>query len=70
YDYRPNKGEVVHVDNKDPLEYLHMKAFVDSVLHGVKPTAPISAGVEATVPVEMALASYWDNKTISRNELT
>ena len=70
YDYKPNKGDAVHVDNKQPLEALHMKAFVDSVLLGNKPTAPIAAGVEATVPVEMALRSYWDKKTISRADLT
>jgi len=69
YDFKPNKGEATHVDNKQPLEEAHTKSFVDAILTGSKQTAPIQAGVEATLPVEMALRSYWDRKTISRSDL-
>jgi predicted dehydrogenase len=70
YDYKPNKGDAVHVDNKQPLEEAHVISFADAILTGSKQSAPIAAGVEATVPVEMALRSYWDKKTISRTDLT
>jgi predicted dehydrogenase len=70
YDYKPNKGGAVHVDNKQPLEEAHVKSFADAVLTGSKQSAPIQAGIEATIPVEMALKSYWDKKTITRADLT
>jgi predicted dehydrogenase len=70
YTFKPNKGEAVSVENKQPLEEAHVKNFVDAILLGAKPNAPLRAGLDATLPVEMALRSYWDKKTVSSSDLT
>lgn len=70
YVLTPNTGEPVKVDSKQDLEAAHTSNFVDAVVLGKKVNAPLSAGLDATLPVEMALRSYWDKKTITQADLT
>ncbi|MGC1784093.1 MAG: Gfo/Idh/MocA family oxidoreductase [Acidobacteriaceae bacterium] len=69
YTLTPNEGEPVRVDSTEVLERAHTKNFLDAVVLGSKLNAPIQAGIDASVPVQMALSSYWSHKTVSREEL-
>ena len=62
YTFTPNGGEPVKVENKVELEVPHTKNFLDAILLGSKVNAPLSAGLDASLPVEMALQSYWSHK--------
>jgi predicted dehydrogenase len=70
YVMTPNEGDPVTVDYKAELEVAHTKNFVDAIVRGAKLNAPLAAGLSATRPVEMALRSYWDKKTIASGDLT
>ncbi len=69
YTFTPNEGEPVRVNSTESLERAHTKNFLDAVVSGAKLNAPIQAGIDASVPVQMALNSYWNRKLISREEL-
>jgi hypothetical protein len=43
--------------------------FVDAVLDGKPVNAPLNAGVQATLPVQMALRSYWMRKMVTSSEM-
>jgi hypothetical protein len=32
--------------------------------------APLRAGIDASLPVQLALRAYWKQKTVSRSELS
>lgn len=70
YTFKPNGGEAVTVANKVELEIPHTKNFLDAILLGEKLNAPLSAGLDASLPVQMALTSYWSHKLAKRTELT
>jgi predicted dehydrogenase len=59
YTFAPNNGEPVRVDSTQDLEVAHTKNFIDAIVLGNAVSAPLSAGLEATLPVQMALQSYW-----------
>lgn len=67
--YTPNKGEPVTVKAQGSLEEAHTANFLDAVTQGKPLNAPLQAGVEATLPVQMALRSYWAHKVVSASEL-
>ncbi len=69
YTFTPNGGQPVQVNSTESLERAHTRNFLDAVVSGAKLNAPIQAGIDASVPVQMALNSYWQHKTISREEL-
>lgn len=69
YTFTPNEGEPVRVDSTEILERAHTKNFLDAVVLGTKLNAPIQAGIDASVPVQMALSSYWSHKMATREEL-
>ena len=69
YTYTPNKGERVRVNSSESLERAHTKNFLDAVILGEKVNASLQAGIDASIPVQMALRSYWSHKIISRKEL-
>ncbi len=69
YTFTPNEGDAVRVDSTESLERAHTKNFLDAVVSGSKVNAPTQAGIEASLPVQMALRSYWSHKIISRKEL-
>lgn len=69
YTLTPNEGEAVKVDSTQDLEQAHTKNFIDAVVLGEKVNAPLSAGLDATLPVQMALHSYWSHKIATPSEL-
>ena len=69
YIFTPNEGEPVRVKSTESLERAHTRNFLDAVILGSKVNAPVKTGIEASVPVQMALRSYWSHKIVSRNEL-
>jgi len=70
YTYTPNQGEPVVIKSTQNLEVAHSKNFLDAVTTGSKPSAPLAAGLAATLPVELALYSYWNKKIAVPSDLT
>ncbi len=70
YTFTPNEGEAVRVNSTESLERAHTKNFLDAVISGAKVNAPVRAGIEASLPVQMALQSYWSHKLVTPKELT
>jgi len=70
YAYTPNQGEAVEVKSSESLERAHAKNFLDAIIRGSAVNAPLEAGIEASLPVQMALRSYWAHKIVSESELT
>ncbi|MGB7266241.1 MAG: Gfo/Idh/MocA family oxidoreductase [Terracidiphilus sp.] len=62
YVFTPNSGEPVEVKVTQSLEQAHAGNFIDAIVKGDKINAPLSAGLDASVPVMMALDSYWSHK--------
>lgn len=62
YLFTPNSGQPVEVKATQNLERAHTSNFIDAIVKGDKINAPIDAGIEASVPVMMALDSYWSQK--------
>lgn len=69
YTLAPNDGQPITLDAHQNLEQAHTKNFLDAVILGAKNSAPLSAGLDATLPVEMALHSYWYHKTATPADL-
>jgi len=67
---RPSEGEVIEVKWTESLERAHTKNFLDAIISGTTVSAPLQAGIEASLPVQMALRSYWTHKIVSESELT
>ncbi len=70
YIYTPNQGELVEVKSTESLERAHTKNFLDAIITGSRVSAPLQAGVEASLPVQMALQSYRTHKIVSESELS
>ena len=64
--FTPNSGEPVQVKATQNLEQAHAGNFIDAIVKGDKINAPLAAGLEASVPVMMALDSYWTNKVCTQ----
>jgi len=62
YVFTPNSGEPVEVKATQRLEDAHAGNFIDAIVKGAKVNAPLSAGLEASIPVMMCLDSYWEHK--------
>jgi predicted dehydrogenase len=62
YSFTPNHGQPVNVDSTQDLEVAHAKNFIDAIVMGNAVSAPLEAGLDATLPVQMALHSYWSGK--------
>ena len=69
YVFTPNSGEPVQVATAQSLERAHAGNFIDAILKGDKLNAPLAAGLAASVPVMMALDSYWSHRICTRTEL-
>jgi predicted dehydrogenase len=69
YTFTPNKGEPVEVVNNESLERAHTANFIDAIVTGSKVSAPLEVGLAASLPVMMALQSYWTNKICTKSEL-
>jgi len=62
YVFTPGNGEPVEVKATQRLEDAHAGNFIDAIVKGDKVNAPLSAGLEASIPVMMALDSYWSHR--------
>jgi predicted dehydrogenase len=70
YIFTPNQGTPQTVSAAEPLEPAHARNFLDAILRGSAVNAPLSAGIDASRPVQMALRSYWSRKTILSKEFS
>jgi predicted dehydrogenase len=69
YTFTPNKGSPIEARVIESLERGHTRNFIDAITQGTPVNAPLHAGIEASLPVQMALRSYWSEKTVTRQEL-
>jgi predicted dehydrogenase len=69
YTLTPNDGAAIQFDSKQDLERAHTGNFIDAIVNGSKVNAPLAAGMAASVPVMMALQSYWSHKLCTAAEL-
>jgi predicted dehydrogenase len=70
YVFTPRTGDAVRVDTTENLERAHTGNFLDAITRGAVPNAPLEAGITASVPVLMAVESYWSKSIVtSLNEI-
>jgi predicted dehydrogenase len=69
YTFTPNQGIATEISSTESLEKAHTGNFLDAIVAGAKVNAPLRAGLEASLPVQMALRSYWSQKLVSPAEL-
>jgi predicted dehydrogenase len=69
YTLTPNDGAAIQFDSNQDLERAHTGNFIDAIVNGSKVNAPLAAGMAASVPVMMALQSYWSRKLCTAAEL-
>jgi predicted dehydrogenase len=69
YTFTPNKGAASGISSTESLERAHTRNFIDAIVSGAPVNAPLQAGLEASLPVQMALRSYWSRKTVAQAEL-
>jgi predicted dehydrogenase len=69
YTFTPNDGHATEISSTESLEKAHTRNFIDAIVSGAKVNAPLRAGLEASLPVQMALSSYWSQKTVSQAQL-
>ncbi len=65
YVFTPRAGEVVRFNTKESLERMHTKNFLDAITHGTSLNAPLDAGLAASMPVLMAVESYWSKASVT-----
>ncbi len=70
YTWQPNKGSAVRVDSAGSLERAHAKSFLDAVFLKQPVSAPLSTGIDASRPVQMALKAYWESRVVKGAEFT
>jgi predicted dehydrogenase len=70
YTLTPNEGEPVVVPSSQSLERAHTGNFIDAIVNQRPANAPLQAGLEASVPVMMALQSYWSRDLCTPEKLT
>lgn len=70
YTFTPNEGEPTIFKSTQDLEVAHTRNFLDAITNGTPVSAPLSAGLEATLPVQMCLESYWSHKTATPKDLS
>jgi predicted dehydrogenase len=69
YTLTMNGGEPQTVVSAESLERAHTANFIDAIVRGEKPNAPLDDGLAASRPVLMALASYWEQKIGTQGDL-
>jgi predicted dehydrogenase len=70
YTFTPNSGAPIQVTTTQSLERAHTANFIDAIVKGDKVNAPLADGLAASLPVMMALESYWSRKISLASELT
>lgn len=69
YTFTPNDGAAIQIASTQDLERAHTGNFIDAIVNGEKLNAPLAVGLAATLPVQMALHSYWSHKLATSAEL-
>jgi hypothetical protein len=69
YTFAPNSGDASEVSSTESLERAHTRNFIDAIVLGTPVNAPLKAGLEASLPIQMALKSYWSNTTVTAGQL-
>jgi predicted dehydrogenase len=69
YVYTPSAGDPIVYKSTENLDAAHAKNFLDAVITQTPVSAPLSAGLAATLPVELALHSYWSQKIATPADL-
>lgn len=69
YTLTPNEGRVTQFASTQSLERAHTANFIDAIVKGEKPNAPLAAGLDASIPVMLALQSYWSGSIITPEKL-
>lgn len=69
YSFTSNSGEAVKVDVSESLEIAHTRNFLDAISKGSAVNAPLSAGIDASRPVQMAVQSFWTNRQVAFADL-
>lgn len=69
YTFTPNSGEPIQVNATQSLERAHAGNFIDAIVKGDKVNATLADGLAASVPVMMALDSYWSHRISTEAEL-
>jgi predicted dehydrogenase len=67
--FTPNSGDPVQVSATQNLERAHAGNFIDAIMKTARINASLEDGLAASVPVMMALQSYWTNKICTAEEL-
>ncbi len=70
YTFTPNNGEAVQVNATQDLDRAHTGNFIDAIVKGDRINAPLADGLAASLPVMMALDSYWSQKICKASELS
>jgi predicted dehydrogenase len=70
YTFTPNSGAPIQVAATQDLERAHTGNFIDAIVKGDKVNAPLADGLAASLPVMMALDSYWSHKICKASELS
>lgn len=65
YVFTPRSGQPERIDVTQSLERAHTANFLDAVTHGAALNAPLRAGIAASVPVLMAVDSYWSKSIVT-----
>lgn len=69
YTLTPNEGAPTEFKSTQNLEQAHTANFLDAFVNGARLNAPLSAGLAASVPVMMALDSYWSRRLATPADL-
>jgi predicted dehydrogenase len=69
YTFTPNDGAPSQVNTTQSLERAHTGNFLDAIVKSDKVNAPLEDGLAASVPVMLALDSYWTQKISTPSEL-
>ncbi len=69
YLFTPNGGQLVSVASTESLEVAHTRNFLDAIVKSSRLNAPLTVGIEASRPVQMALQSYWTGKVVGSADL-
>ncbi len=70
YTFTPNNDVPIQVTATQDLERAHTGNFIDAIVKGDKVNAPLADGLAASMPVMMALDSYWSHKICKASEFS
>ena len=69
YILTPRSGAPEVVNSSESLEAAHTRNFLDAVAGAGKPNAPLTVGISATRPVQMALEAYRSGRRVGAADL-